>query len=78
MAMAPARRRSAELTRRKLLDAGRAAFATLGHDGVNLQRDILRPAGVSLARSGLVAGDGSATSQRWSPVRSVFAVATNP
>ncbi|HKE73298.1 MAG TPA: TetR/AcrR family transcriptional regulator [Acidimicrobiales bacterium] len=48
MATAPARRRSAELTRRKLLDAGRAAFATLGHDGVNLQRDILTPAGVSV------------------------------
>ncbi|HEY8544404.1 MAG TPA: TetR/AcrR family transcriptional regulator [Acidimicrobiales bacterium] len=38
---------SAAQTRRKLLDAGRAAFAELGHDGVNLQRDILDRAGVS-------------------------------
>jgi AcrR family transcriptional regulator len=48
MAIAPARRRSAEQTRRKLLDAGRAAFAARGHDGVNLQRDVLTPAGVSV------------------------------
>jgi AcrR family transcriptional regulator len=48
MTVAPARRRSAEVTRRKLLEAGRAAFASLGHDGVNLQRDILTPAGVSV------------------------------
>jgi AcrR family transcriptional regulator len=48
MAVAPTRRRSAEVTRRKLLETGRHAFAALGHDGVNLQRDILTPAGVSV------------------------------
>jgi AcrR family transcriptional regulator len=42
------RRRSAELTRQRLLEAGRAAFAARGHDGVNLQRDILGPASVSV------------------------------
>lgn len=36
------------MTRQKLLDAGRVAFAARGHDGVNLQRDILGPAGVSV------------------------------
>jgi AcrR family transcriptional regulator len=48
MTVAPPRRRSAEVTRRKLVEAGRVAFASLGHDGVNLQRDILTPAGVSV------------------------------
>jgi AcrR family transcriptional regulator len=48
MTTATTRRRSAEVTRRKLLEAGRVAFASLGHDGVNLQRDILAPAGVSV------------------------------
>ncbi len=35
-------------TRRRLLVAGRDAFTRLGHDGVNLARDILEPAGVSV------------------------------
>lgn len=48
MAGVRSRRRSAELTRRKLLEVGRAAFAAHGHGGVNLQRDVLTPAGVSV------------------------------
>jgi AcrR family transcriptional regulator len=35
-------------TRQRLLESGRRAFASLGHDGVNLARDILAPAGVSV------------------------------
>jgi AcrR family transcriptional regulator len=35
-------------TRQRLLTSGRHAFARLGHDGVNLARDILAPAGVSV------------------------------
>jgi AcrR family transcriptional regulator len=35
-------------TRQRLLASGRSAFARLGHDGVNLARDILAPAGVSV------------------------------
>jgi len=42
------RRKSAELTRRKLLRTGQAAFAARGHDGVSLRRDVLAPAGVSV------------------------------
>ena len=42
------RRASAAATRRRLLDAGRVAFGERGLDGVNLQRDVLTPAGVSV------------------------------
>jgi AcrR family transcriptional regulator len=35
-------------TRERLMREGRSAFARLGHDGVNLERDILEPAGVSV------------------------------
>ncbi len=35
-------------TRQRLLASGRLAFARLGHDGVNLARDILEPADVSV------------------------------
>jgi AcrR family transcriptional regulator len=42
------RRASAAATRRRLLDVGRAAFGERGLDGVNLQRDVLTPAGVSV------------------------------
>ncbi len=35
-------------TRLRLMRAGREAFGRLGHDGVNLTRDILQPAGVSV------------------------------
>ena len=38
---------SAEQTRAKLIEHGRAAFAAKGHDNVSLQRDVLKPAGVS-------------------------------
>jgi AcrR family transcriptional regulator len=48
MRTATPRRKTAELTRRKLLEAGQAAFAARGHDGVNLHRDVLGPAGVSV------------------------------
>ncbi len=37
----------ADITRRRLLDQARLAFAERGHDGVSVQRDILGPAGVS-------------------------------
>ncbi len=37
----------ADDTRRRLLAAGRLAFAERGHDGVRLQRDVLEPSGVS-------------------------------
>ena len=40
--------RSAEVTRRKILDAGTRAFADKGLDGTNLVRDVLEPAGVSV------------------------------
>ncbi len=43
----PRQQRAIE-TRRRLLDAGRDAFGRLGHDGVNLARDVLAPAGVSV------------------------------
>ncbi len=46
---APARRRGPALeTRRRLIEAGRAAFAAKGLAGVNLRNDILEPAGVSV------------------------------
>ncbi|MEO1059056.1 MAG: TetR/AcrR family transcriptional regulator [Actinomycetota bacterium] len=35
-------------TRTALLDAGAAAFAAKGHDGVNLAKDILEPHGISV------------------------------
>ena len=44
---APRQARAAE-TRRRLLDAGFAAFAAKGHDGVNLVEDVLEPAGISI------------------------------
>lgn len=34
-------------TRQRLIDRGRIAFAAKGHDNVSLQRDVLKPAGVS-------------------------------
>jgi TetR/AcrR family transcriptional repressor of nem operon len=37
----------ADLTRRRLLDQARLAFAEKGYDGVSVQRDVLGPAGVS-------------------------------
>jgi AcrR family transcriptional regulator len=43
----PSQARAAE-TRRRLLDAGFAAFAAKGHDGVNLVDDVLEPAGISI------------------------------
>lgn len=39
--------RSADVTRRRLLDQARVAFAEKGHDGVSIQRDVLGPSGVS-------------------------------
>ncbi len=39
--------RSADATRRRLLDQARVAFAEKGHDGVSIQRDVLGPSGVS-------------------------------
>ena len=48
-ATAPRRARpSAAETRRRLLAAGRTAFARKGLDGTNLRDDILAPAGVSV------------------------------
>ena len=45
----PAPRQARALqTRQRLIDAGRSAFSRLGHDGVNLARDILEPARVSV------------------------------
>ncbi len=44
---APQQQRAAA-TRRRLLDAGFAAFAAKGHDGVNLVEDVLEPAGISV------------------------------
>ena len=45
----PAPRQARALqTRQRLINSGRSAFARLGHDGVNLARDILKPAGVSV------------------------------
>ena len=41
-------RPSAVETRQRLITAGRAAFAEKGHDGVSLQNDVLKPAGVSV------------------------------
>lgn len=41
------RQARAEETRRRLLDAGFAAFAAKGFDGVNLVEDVLEPAGIS-------------------------------
>jgi AcrR family transcriptional regulator len=38
---------SADVTRRRLLDQARVAFAEKGHDGVSIQRDVLGPSGVS-------------------------------
>jgi AcrR family transcriptional regulator len=38
---------STEETRQRLLVQGRLAFAERGHDGVSLQRDVLKPSGVS-------------------------------
>ena len=43
----PRQARSTE-TRRRLLDAGFAAFAAKGHDGVNLVEDVLEAAGISI------------------------------
>jgi AcrR family transcriptional regulator len=42
------RRASTAETRRRLLDAGRQAFAVKGLDGTNLVQDILEPSGVSV------------------------------
>jgi AcrR family transcriptional regulator len=42
------RRPGAEATRRRLLEAGRRAFARRGLSGTNLKRDILKPAGVAV------------------------------
>src|SRR5262245_19436080 len=42
------RREAGALTRRKLLDVGRRAFARKGHAGTNLRDDILVPAGISV------------------------------
>ena len=39
--------RSADATRRRLLDQARVAFAEKGHDGVSIKRDVLAPSGVS-------------------------------
>lgn len=39
---------SRERTRKRLLDAGRRAFARAGPGGANLKEDILVPAGVSV------------------------------
>jgi AcrR family transcriptional regulator len=48
-ALGEARRRpGAEDTRRRLLEAGRRAFATRGLAGTNLRDDILEPAGISV------------------------------
>ncbi len=44
----PRRRAAAEATRRRLLRAGRRAFARRGLAGANLRDDILAPAGVSV------------------------------
>jgi len=44
----PPRQARAIATRERLIREGRSAFARLGHDGVNLERDILEPAGVSV------------------------------
>ena len=44
----PRRRASAQETRRRLLAAGRHAFAVKGLAGTNLKKDILVPAGVSV------------------------------
>jgi len=41
-------RRSAEATRKRLLEAGRQAFARRGLAGTNLMQDILEPAGVAV------------------------------
>ena len=38
---------SAAETRQRLIDHARIAFAAKGHDNVSLQRDILKPAGIS-------------------------------
>jgi AcrR family transcriptional regulator len=42
------RQARAAATRRRLLDAGFAAFAAKGPDGVNLVEDVLEPAGISI------------------------------
>jgi AcrR family transcriptional regulator len=42
------RRRSAEVTRQRLLEAGRRAFAQRGLAGTNLIQDILEPSGVAV------------------------------
>jgi len=47
MRTTPRQERSLE-TRERLIEAGRTAFADLGHEGVNLARDILGPAEVSV------------------------------
>lgn len=38
---------SAAETRQRLIDHARVAFAAKGHDNVSLQRDVLKPAGIS-------------------------------
>jgi len=43
-----ARRPTAEATRKRLLEAGRRAFARRGLAGTNLKQDILEPAGVAV------------------------------